>query len=114
MKNKRTGFEITQLAFKDAGRRILMVTSDEPLTVKEIAHLLNIPISSCYRLVGEMVSMGMLIAQGVDESGASIYRSNLRAFQIKLEGSKLSIQVDYEDGSQCDFSYTIERTAASA
>jgi len=113
MEKERAGFEITRLAFNDDGRRILMLTSDKPVTVKEIAHLLGIPLSSCYRRVSELVSRGLLISQGVDKNGASLYRSNLRAFRIKLEDSGLLIRVDYEDGDHRDFSYIVEHTAAS-
>ena len=114
MNEDRMDFEFTQLACDADARRILSLTMNRSFTIKEISDILDIPISRCYRRINEMASKGMLISDTLDENRASLYRCNVRSFQIKLENYGLCVHVEYEDGGEEDFGYNVNLPAADA
>ncbi|MCU0861278.1 MAG: winged helix-turn-helix domain-containing protein [Methanomassiliicoccales archaeon] len=99
-------FKITKLAFDDDVRRILSLTSPNAMCVKDIANLLDMPITKCYRLVRQMEKRGMLKKFDNASTNVSSYQSNLRAIAFKIESDKLCIDVEFTDGGKRVFEFS--------
>lgn len=92
-------FDIAQLTCDINSRRILSAIDAQPRSVKEIARICGLTQARCYRMVKEMEHMHILYR--AEYNGREIfYASNLRSMEFALEGDKLSVRVNYRDGSR--------------
>ncbi len=91
----RTVEALTQVMTDEYTRKILVSAIDKPKTVEDLSKENDIPISTCYRRVHEMVGGGILMVQRVvvspDGKRYELYRSAVRGLKISLDGTSFSV-----------------------
>lgn len=100
MSTRGTEFRITRLAFDEDVRRILDATAITPISVKQIADRLKIPIAKGYRLVRQMSGSEMLKSVKQHGSEVSLYSSNLHSIDLRIEHECLSLVIEFSDGER--------------
>ena len=95
-----TEFRIARLAFDEDVRRILDATAMTPISVKQIAERLQIPIAYSYRLVRQMSSAEMLKSVKQRGSEVSLYSSNLHSIDLRIEHECLNLVIEFSDGER--------------
>ncbi len=98
-------FRITQLACDDDARRILDFTGTRARRVKEIAEACHIPLAKCYRRVKEMELEGMLRRIEDRATKVTMYATNLISMQMMIEDEKLSLNLEFRDGTKRAFQF---------
>ncbi len=98
-------FRITQLACDDDARRILDFTASKARRVKDIAEACHIPLAKCYRRVKEMELQGMLRRTEDRATKITMYATNLRSLQMMIEDEKLSLNIEFRDGTKRVFEF---------
>jgi len=82
-------------------RQILMRTRDEPVSALNLSKNYEIPITTVYRRIEELVRAGLLIAvksgRTPDGKWYELYRSLLRRIDVSFEGGQMRIEVEIND-----------------
>ncbi len=82
-------------------REILMRTRDQPVSALNLSKNYEIPITTVYRRVEELVRAGLLVAvksgRTPDGKWYELYRSLLRRINISFEEGQMQIEVEIND-----------------
>ncbi len=81
---------------------ILSLTVRRDLTVNDMASFLNIPLTTCYKLVERMTQLGILAETGYVRTSArgraSTYTSTIKAVSIQARNGKVEMDVKWKNG----------------
>ena len=93
---QRTVDLLTHIMTDDYSRRILLSAVAEPKTVEELSKENDIPLSTCYRRVHEMLEGGALIVERIVVTRVGkkyeLYRSAFRGLNITLDGRIITME----------------------
>jgi len=93
---ERRGRIITALA-DEFSNRILASTINQPRSVMDLVREHNIPMSSAYRRVKELVNCGLLGVERImltnDGKKYDLYRSTVRAVNVRFENNVLEVDI---------------------
>lgn len=85
----------------DYSRKILLSTVEKAMSVEELSHTLQIPISTSYRRVNEMNEVGLLTVEKTiitdDGKKFELYRSSFRGINIQLEKGEIVVDVELNE-----------------
>ncbi len=98
------------LASEDV-RRILVATSVQPMSAKELADICDRSLATIYRRVDAMTEHNLLSEElTVDADGTQYneYRSDLNEITISVEAGELTVDVDIERDTVDRFAELIE------
>ncbi len=93
---QRTLDLLTHIMTDDYSRRILLSAVAAPKTVEELSKENNIPLSTCYRRVHEMLEGGALVVERIVVTHVGkkyeLYRSSFKGLSIKLDGGTITME----------------------
>jgi len=86
---------------------ILAATSKRCLTVSEMSPVVNLPVATCYKLVYQMESMGLIACCGASRTSgrgkASIYTSVLKEMSLDMKNSMINVVVTWKNGQTAEY-----------
>jgi len=86
---------------------ILGATSRRNLTVSEMAPSINLPIATCYKLVYQLESFGLMSKVGVSRTSgrgkASTYTSILKSLNLELRNGAIVMTVTWKNNKRESF-----------
>ncbi len=92
----RTVQALTQVMTDDYSRRILVATVSQAKSVEDLSRENNIPLSTCYRRVHDMMEGGVLIVQKIvitqDGKKYELYRSAFKGLSMTLDSGTVSME----------------------
>ena len=81
---------------------ILSVTGRRSMTVNDIAHQLNLPLATCYKLVEQMVEFGLMARVGTTRTSsrgrAANYTSSLKSVTVSMMDMQVDATVTWKNG----------------
>ncbi len=81
---------------------ILSVTGRRSMTVNDISHYLNLPLATCYKLVEQMVELGLMARVGTTRTSsrgrAANYTSSLKNVNVKMADMNIEATVTWKNG----------------
>jgi hypothetical protein len=94
--NPKTIEALTQVLSDEYSRKIMMATVPRAMSVEDISKENDIPLSTCYRRVHDLLEGGVLIVERivVTQEGKKfeLLRSAYRNMKIDFEGGQLAIE----------------------
>jgi hypothetical protein len=94
--HKNTVYRIMRSYGDDIKRQVLMCTAETAMTVPQIVEKTNLPISSVYREVDELISDGLLLRVGYDKTQrktASMLLALIQNMKVEIDGNKISVLI---------------------
>lgn len=94
--HRKTIYRIMQSYANDVKREVLACTTDTAMTASQIIEKTNLPISSVYREIDELISDGLLLRVGYDKARkktASKLLALIQNMKIDIDGNKISILI---------------------
>jgi DNA-binding Lrp family transcriptional regulator len=89
--------EVVKVLSDEYSRKILLCIINNSLPIEEISKLENIPVSTCYRRVHEMLQFGIIKPERtiIREDGKKYvcYRSAIKNATIQLESGEVKVDV---------------------
>jgi DNA-binding Lrp family transcriptional regulator len=89
--------EVIKVLSDEYSRKILLCIINNSLPIEEISRLQNIPVSTCYRRIHEMLQFGIIKPDRtiIREDGKKYicYRSAIRNATIQLESGEVRVDV---------------------
>jgi len=89
--------EVVKVLSDEYSRKILLCIISNSLPIEEISKLQNIPVSTCYRRVHEMLQFGIVKPERtiIREDGKKYvcYRSTIKNATIQLESGEVRVDV---------------------
>jgi hypothetical protein len=105
--NKQDKTEVAHFIIDPVILFILGATSRRSLTVTEMAPSINLPIATCYKLVYQMETFGLMSKVGVSRTigrgKASIYTSVLKALNLELKNGSILMTVTWKNNQRETF-----------
>jgi len=81
---------------------ILSLTIRRDLTVNDMASFLNIPLTTCYKLVEKMTNLGILAETGYIRTSArgraATYTSTIKSVSIQAGNGKVAMDLTWKNG----------------
>lgn len=81
---------------------ILALTVRKDMTVNELASFLNIPLTTCYKLVEKMTKLGILAETGYVRTSArgraATYTATVKSVSIQAGNGKVAMDVTWKNG----------------
>lgn len=81
---------------------ILALTVRKDMTVNELASFLNIPLTTCYKLVEKMTRLGILAETGYVRTSArgraATYTATVKSVSIQAGNGKVAMDVTWKNG----------------
>ena len=85
----------------DYSRKILLSTVEKAMSVEELSHTFQIPISTAYRRVNEMRETGVLTIEKTiltdDGKKFELYRSSFKGINLQLEKAEILLDVELNE-----------------
>jgi predicted transcriptional regulator len=103
------------LASEDV-RRILVVTSVQPMSAKELADICDRSLATIYRRIQAMENYNLLseeLTMDPDGNQYNEYRSDLDEITISIEEGQLNVSIDIEKDTVDQFAELIENLERS-
>jgi DNA-binding Lrp family transcriptional regulator len=95
--SENKAIEVVKVLSDDYSRKILLSVINNSLPIEEISKEQNIPVSTCYRRVHEMLAFGILKPERtiIREDGKKYicYRAAIKNATIRLESGELKVDV---------------------
>lgn len=86
---------------------ILSVTGRRSMTVNDISHYLNLPLATCYKLVEQMVELGLMARVGTTRTSsrgrAANYTSSLKGVTLRMVDMHIEATVTWKNGQMESF-----------
>jgi predicted transcriptional regulator len=86
---------------------ILSVTGRRSMTVNDISHHLNLPLATCYKLVEQMVELGLMARVGTTRTSsrgrAANYTSSLKSVSLRMVDMSIEAVVTWKNGQMESF-----------
>jgi len=86
---------------------ILAACSRRCLTISEISPMVNLPPATCYKMVYQLESMGVVAFCGTGRSGgrgkASVYTSVLKEMHLEIKGTVIHLSVTWKNGTADEY-----------
>ena len=80
--------------------KIISGTTNKSLSVRDMAFMYYIPLSTCYHKVVQLESAGLIRKEGkvlgIDRRKYSVYRSCIKSFNVRYRGSNVVFNVELE------------------
>jgi DNA-binding Lrp family transcriptional regulator len=93
--SQKTIETLTHIISDDYSRRIFLAAIPKSKSVEDISKECDIPLSTCYRRVHEMVEGGAVIVERIvvttDGKKFELYRSAYRRLDIRFEGGQIVV-----------------------
>jgi predicted transcriptional regulator len=103
--------DIFDVLASDDVRRILVATSVQPLSVKELAEICDRSLATIYRRINAMQEYDLISEEtAVDPDGTQYneYRSDLNEITISVDEGQLNVNIDIEKDAVDQFVELIE------
>ena len=104
MSRNESADELLELLGEERNRQILVATSREPLSAKELSEECEVALSTIYRRVEDMVANDLLAEQTqieADGSHHSVYEANVDHLDIDIEDGTIDARLHVrEDAAQ--------------
>jgi DNA-binding Lrp family transcriptional regulator len=82
-------------------RKILFAAIPNPMSVDDLSRANDIPMSTCYRRVHELLDMGLLLIERIvvtpEGKRYEVFRSSYRSFSINFGGAGVSATVEVNE-----------------
>jgi hypothetical protein len=105
--NKQDKAEVANFIIDPVVLFILGATSRRCLTVSEMAPSINLPIATCYKLVYQLESFGLMSKVGVSRTSgrgkASTYTSILKSLNLELKNGAILMTVTWKNNQRESF-----------
>ena len=105
--NKQDKAEVAHFIIDPVVLFILGATSRRSLTVSEMAPSINLPIATCYKLVYQLESFGLMSRVGVSRTTgrgkASTYTSILKSLSLELKNGTILMTVTWKNNHRETF-----------
>ena len=86
---------------------ILSVTSRKAFTVTDISKHISLPLATCYKLVEQLMELGMVARIGTTRTSsrgrAANYTSTIRAIQVNMTDTHVEAWVTFKSGQKDHF-----------
>jgi len=86
---------------------ILSVTGRRSMTVNDISHHLGLPLATCYKLVEQMVELGLMARVGTTRTSsrgrAANYTSSLKSVSLRMADMNIEAVVTWKNGQMESF-----------
>lgn len=94
--------ELADLIINPSVLEILALTVRKDMTVNELASFLNIPLTTCYKLVEKMTKLGILAETGYVRTSArgraATYTATVKSVSIQAGNGKVAMDVTWKNG----------------
>jgi transposase-like protein len=94
--HKNTVYRIMRSYGDDLKRQVLMCIAETAMTIPQIVDKTNLPTSSIYREVDELISDGLLLRVGHDKTtrkSATLFLALIQNMKVEIDGNKISVLI---------------------
>jgi predicted transcriptional regulator len=95
---------------------ILSITARRGMTVNDVSRSLQLPLATCYKLVEQMVELGLMARVGTTRTSsrgrAANYTSSLKSVSLKMVDMNIEAVVTWKNGQMESFRREFRMSAA--